>query len=68
MCLVSTSLSIDYRNKVAHAEYRNISKNSAARMMGQALDLLSEIEQTRSDLEELPDDEIPEMDDVSIPL
>lgn len=61
-------LLIDYRNKVAHEDYRSISKDSAARMMGQALDLLSEVEETRSDLEELPDDEIPEMDNVSVPL
>lgn len=61
-------LLIDYRNQVAHDEYRDISKNDAARMMGQALELLVDLEERRSELEEIEDDQIRELDNVSIPL
>ncbi len=59
-------LLIDYRNKVAHKDYREISKNDAARMMGQALDLLAELEETREKLNKMADDEIHKRDNVSV--
>lgn len=59
-------LLIDYRNQVAHDDYRTISKPDATRMMGQALELLSELEETRMKLEEMPDEQIQEQKDISI--
>jgi uncharacterized protein YutE (UPF0331/DUF86 family) len=59
---------INYRNKVAHEEYRDISREEAARLMGQAVDLLTELEEQRIELEETPDEEINSLDNVSVPI
>jgi hypothetical protein len=59
---------IDYRNQVAHDSYRQISKEAASRMMGQALDLLSDLEERRGELEYMGDDEVQELESVSLPL
>lgn len=59
-------LLIDHRNKVAHDEYRTISKSEAARTMGQTLELLSKLEATKIKLEDIPVDQIQERTDVSI--
>lgn len=61
-------LLIDHRNQVAHTEYRQISKDTASRMMSQALDLLTELEECRKELEGLEDEQINEKSNVSLPL
>ncbi|WP_178915174.1 hypothetical protein [Natronomonas gomsonensis] len=63
-----TQLFVDYRNQVAHNKYRQISKETASRMMGQGLDLLSELEDLRMRLESLEDGQIQELKNVSVPI
>lgn len=59
-------LLMKYRNQVAHDEYRAISKSDATRMMGQALELLSDLEELRIELDKMDDDQIHKREDVSV--
>jgi uncharacterized protein YutE (UPF0331/DUF86 family) len=59
---------IDYRNKVAHKDYREISKDSARRIMGEALKVLTELEERREEVENMEDELINELNAVSINL
>lgn len=61
-------LLIDYRNQVAHDQYRQISKAAASRMMGQALDLLSGLEDRREIIADFADKEVQELENVSVPI
>jgi hypothetical protein len=57
---------VDYRNKAAHSDYKDIGSDKALRQCKDALELLAELEETRKALVEMDNEAIEPITDQSV--